>query len=101
MFEELFDTFRTQNYLTYLEICDDFYKRLPSIDRAALKNTDYEDLIRFHHGLGTRIRNYYRLWDKENPITNSDGFDPTLHPDEISQRVIEETWRRLNAHLPK
>lgn len=35
--------------------------RLPEKDRLLVKNTRKEDLMQYHHGWGTGIRNYYGL----------------------------------------
>jgi hypothetical protein len=55
-----------------------------------------EDLTQFHSGLGTYIRNYFRLWDAQWTPDITDGVDYSPdHPDAVSMAVIEEVWTRL------
>lgn len=63
-------------------------------DRALMAGTLEGDLVRFHHGLGTYIRNRFGLW----------GANPALlaackvsHPDDASAVVL----RALRDHLRK
>ena len=61
--------------------------------RCAKKN-----LIRYHHGLGTEIRNEFKLWEKKWEPEIINGIDVSDdHPDSISMRVIEEAWRKINS----
>jgi len=65
---------------------------LPERERTVLAGTLKEDLVRFHHGLGTYIRNRFGLW----------GANPALraackvsHPDDASAVIL----RALRDHL--
>ena len=65
---------------------------LPERDRIVIAGTLEQDLPRFHHGLGTYIRNRFGLW----------GPNPTLlaackveHPDDASAVIL----RALRDHL--
>ena len=55
-------------------------------------------LIRLHPTTGQKIRNQYRLWDKENPYTQSDTKHKNF-PDAMSQRIIEKVWRQLQDDI--
>ncbi len=59
--------------------------------------TEYNDktLIQYHHGLGTWIRNKYKLWDITWEPELIDGVDYSPnHPDAISMTIIKEVWKR-------
>src|SRR5271166_3525656 len=66
--------------------------------QAEFTKLSRDDLIMYHHGLGQWIRNNWGLWKggelKEH--MSSLGF---MHPDDMSQAIIEEYWIRLN-NLP-
>lgn len=49
---------------------------------------------RFHHGLGTSIRNRYGLWQGNLSLLDSCG-STMMHPDEASAVIIKALWRRL------
>ena len=55
-----------------------------------------EDLIGLHHSFGQWIRNNYKLWAPDNPLTEGYQTDPSKHPDEVSQKLIEEIWSHFN-----
>ena len=53
-------------------------------------------LTEYHHSLGKKIRNEFKLWDTEWKPVMVDGADYSEdHPDQISLRVIEEVQKRL------
>ena len=63
-------------------------------DRRLIKNTKKDDLIRFHHGWGTGIRNEFGLWcDNEKLIESACGKG--CHPDDASMVIIEAVWEEL------
>lgn len=59
--------------------------------------TGYDDknLIMYHHGFGTYIRNKYKLWanEWEPHVVNDVDISPD-HPDQVSMRIIEQVWLR-------
>lgn len=72
-----------------------FSEVLSPEDRADIVSCSEEDLIQYHHGLGRWIRNNWDLW-KGGPLKEhmlSLGF---IHPDDMSQALIEEYWNRLH-----
>ena len=64
-------------------------------DKQTLKNTPYDDLIMYHHSVGMWIRNSYLLWDPNNPIVDHRDSMSDNFPDQISQRIIETCWKKL------
>ena len=61
-------------------------------DRARIRDTKKEDLILFHHGWGTGIRNEFGLWRGNTNLMAACHAD---HPDDASMVIIEAVWQRL------
>lgn len=74
---------------------DIIIKRLSDEDRLLIKNTKKEDLINFHHGWGTSIRNDFGLWDGNEKLLRSACHGEICDPDEASMVIIEAVWMRL------
>jgi len=53
-----------------------------------------EDLILFHHGWGTGIRNEFGLWRGNTELLASCG-STNMHPDSASSVIIKATWMKL------
>jgi len=97
-------------YFTFEEIVIDLLQSLKLETKKALANVDERDLIFFHLNLGQIIRNNYRLWDENNPLTAKWHKEPHSrriindidysedHPDCVSEEVIKAVWRRVQ-HL--
>lgn len=74
---------------------------------------DPEDMIKFHHGAGTWIRNEFNFWTPECPLTkewHEDSKNNTnkyidehgtdnhpKHPDAVSHEVLKELWRIIHG----
>jgi hypothetical protein len=78
--------------------------RLSSEDKAALRKNKKEDLIQYHHGWGTGIRNDFGLWGGNEALARDCAArfgDPSgpeaLHPDTISGLIIEQVWRAVGG----
>ena len=69
--------------------------RLPEKDQALVKRTNKKDLIQYHHGWGTGIRNYYGLWRGNQKLILSACDGKPCHPDDASMKIIEAVWERL------
>ncbi|MPN26099.1 hypothetical protein SDC9_173523 [bioreactor metagenome] len=69
--------------------------RLPEKDQALIKGTKKEDLIQYHHGWGTGIRNYYGLWRGNRKLLLSACDEKPCLPDDASTKIIEAVWERL------
>lgn len=67
--------------------------------RTIVKSTEYDDLIQFHHGWGTGIRNASGLWAGNDELNLSCARlrdrDSKMHPDGVSMIIIEEVWKLL------
>jgi hypothetical protein len=61
---------------------------------AEIKSKSKIDLIKYHHGLGTWIRNNFGLWSGNKPLMAELGGG---HPDDMSMVLIEKLWERLNS----
>jgi len=60
-------------------------------------STPRDKLVKYHTTLGRDIRNEFKLWDTYWSPEVIDGVDHSPnHPSQISRRVIEEVWDRLN-----
>ena len=73
-----------------------WFTSLPEEDQKEFRECHEEDLIRYHHGFGTYIRNKY-LWNNvEWEPEVHDGTDYSRnHPDAISQEIIRMLWRKI------
>ncbi len=68
---------------------------LPGLDEAArekIRGTPRGDLIIFHHGWGTGIRNELGLWRGNDDLLRACG---EKHPDGASMVIIEAVWDAL------
>jgi hypothetical protein len=63
-------------------------------DKQRVRATKKEDLIRFHHGWGTGIRNDFGLWAGNKDLM---ADCHAAHPDDASMVIIEAVWRRLQT----
>lgn len=72
----------------------DLIASLSSEDKAKIKNTEKKDLIQFHMGWGTGIRNHYGLL-KGNDALREDACGKRCHPDDASMVIIEKVWEVL------
>lgn len=82
------------------EMVDDLISNwLPKVseyERDQFVGCAKDDLIQFHHGLGTDIRNAYGLWGLSWEPDIIDGADHSdNHPDAVSMKVITKVWERL------
>lgn len=65
---------------------------MPEKDRKIIRNTAEDDLIQFHHGWGTGIRNSFGLWRGNKVLMEDCKSD---HPDDASMVIIFALWKRL------
>ena len=72
----------------------DLLSVLPATDKEAIRKTKKEDLIQYHHGWGTGIRNHYGLW-RGNQALIEDACHKPCHPDDASMKIIEAVWQAL------
>ena len=65
-------------------------------DKKELKNTNEEDLILHHFGLGEHIRNEFGLWKGNKDLLESCcGGGYFQDPDAASSVIIRALWKRL------
>ena len=76
------------------ETVRDIVQRLPEQDKQVVRTAKKEDLIKFHHGWGTGIRNHYGLWRGNDKLILSACGKP-CHPDDASMVIIEAVWQAL------
>lgn len=68
--------------------------RMSPEDQKTVRETPRQQLILFHHGWGTGIRNSFGLWQGNHELLQSCGGG---HPDDCSMVIIEAVWERLQA----
>lgn len=85
-------------YMDEYEIVGDLLLHtLTDEDKQQLMEYEQQELIQLHSSLGQGIRNYYRLWEPDNPYVDSANPVSGKHPDDISFRVIEKAWAILHG----
>ncbi|MFZ6743636.1 DUF6794 domain-containing protein [Undibacterium sp. JH2W] len=73
--------------------------KLDDASKQRVKDAKYENLIQFHMGWGTGIRNDTGLWRGNVALTDScmaKDKDGSRHPDDISMVIIQEIWKKLH-----
>ena len=73
----------------------DIISELSDENKSVIKETSKEGLIRFHHGWGTGVRNYYGLW-RGNEKLIFDACGSQCPPDDASMKIIEAVWEKLH-----
>jgi hypothetical protein len=101
-------------YKTFNEIVLEQVRGFTVDDKHYFQLLDTEDkCIPLHHTYGRHIRNYYKLWDKNNPLTKA-WFDARAagseehmdrgvdchpeHPDQLSMAIIKAIWRSIHSN---
>ena len=72
----------------------DILSSLSDENKATLRKTKKDDLIMFHHGWGTGIRNHYGLWRGNDKLIET-ACGKGCHPDHASMVIIEAVWSAL------
>jgi len=86
------------NFDEYVNTVSKWLEEAPVDLRQEFLSTPFEELTKFHHGLGTTIRNEFKLWEVPWTAQLKDGVDYSAdHPDAISMRIIAEVWKRFNC----
>lgn len=65
-------------------------------EQTEFLKVEKEDLVLYHHGLGRWIRNNWELWEDNSPLKDHMSSLGFIHPDDMSQAIIEEYWNRMN-----
>lgn len=72
-------------------------RREPYNDLVEFLGTKEADLGKFHFSVGMNIRNHFKMWENTWEPKIVDGIDISPeHPDNISMKLIIDTWRTLN-----
>jgi hypothetical protein len=77
---------------------------LSESDKTTIRATRREDLITYHHGWGTNIRNELGLWGDNHALLADCGrADGIAHPhaDDCSMLIIEAVWDALQDSHPR
>ena len=82
----------TSNFNALDTIVQDIIKNMTEVDKLNVIDTSEEELIMFHHGWGTGIRNFYGLWHNKELLNNLEAKDA----DEASRIIIKAVWKVLN-----
>lgn len=80
---------------TLKEVLDKICAEMHLPDKVYIRGTKEKDLIQFHHGLGTQIRNTFNLWAGNPELFTDMELPLDTHPDEVSQLIIIALWKRL------
>ena len=84
---------------TSLEMAvDNIVLSLSDNDKKTVKETSFDDLIRYHHGWGTGIRNSLGLWAGNKELLKSSCGSELCHPDDASMEIIYGVWNVLNGN---
>ncbi len=77
---------------TVKEAVAQILNKMSEKDKETIKNTKKDDLIMYHHGWGTGIRNSFGLWGNNHALLKDTGKNA---PDDASMVIIEAVWKRL------
>ncbi len=77
---------------TIEEAAKNIISKMKSKDKETIKNTSPFDLILYHHGWGTGIRNDLGLWGRNKELMKDCG---NTHPDNCSMKIIYRIWQLL------
>ena len=90
-------------------IADDIFDSLKEIELQKLRETEPDDVVMFHLSWGMWIRNHYKLWSEDHPLTTNwhkhpdqrkieNGVDMSEdHPDAISMKIMERVHKKANS----
>jgi hypothetical protein len=79
------------------EAAREIARDLDDDSKARVRSTKKDDLIQYHHGWGTGIRNSLGLWRGNEKLLKSCGQGKVVHPDDCSMIIIEAVWRLLQG----
>jgi hypothetical protein len=92
------------------QVVEDMVKRVDLHSLNQLATFKKEELGQFHHTFGRWVRNFYRLWDPEHPLTRQwhldckSGTNDYLkkgvdyhpnHPDNMSMKLMYRLWHHV------
>jgi hypothetical protein len=74
---------------------EELSKMLPKEIIKKMKEGTEDDMVLWHHGLGTWIRNNWGLWGG-SPLQTSLTKLGLKHPDDMSGLILDTYWRHLH-----
>jgi len=74
------------------EAVDFILSEMNEKDKRTIMETPRDDLIKYHMGFGTAIRNKLGLWSGNTKLMKA---TKKQHPDDASMVIIEALWERL------
>lgn len=77
---------------TVEEAVNQILKEMSETDKETIRNKKKGELIMYHHGWGTAIRNSFGLWGNNQALLEDTGKN---HPDGASMVIIEAVWEKL------
>ena len=94
---------------TVAQAVQDLISKLDEASKTELKGlTDSRQLVAYHHGFGTGIRNNYGLWKGNKRLLNdckriatkkqmvlTPVEDDLIHPDDASHIIMVALWEKL------
>jgi hypothetical protein len=81
--------------VTVQDTVRDIPAHMSAEERMQVRDTKREDLIRFHLGWGTGIRNRYGFWRGNEKLRLSACGHP-CHPEDASMKIMEAVWDELH-----
>ncbi len=82
--------------LTVAEAHNWLLRDLPDSVLTRMRNGAESEMIEYHMGLGTWIRNHWGLWAKSSGLAHYFDSLGLSNPDGMSQVLLETFWCRLN-----
>lgn len=77
---------------------EEIVSRLSKEDKITVKEEKFCNLIMYHHGWGTGIRNSFGLWRGNTELLKSACGSEDCHPDDASMEIIYGVWNKLNGY---
>jgi hypothetical protein len=84
---------------TIEELTETVLNDMTEEDKEFIRSMRKRDLIMTHFDFGMDIRNRYNLW--EIPVYDSEFPELRIHPDSVSDKIIEEIWKILQKEKKK
>jgi hypothetical protein len=74
---------------------DSLLQHFSAVDSAQLRAVRRVDMIKYHFGFGTSIRNDFGLWRGNESLLRSCG--QPANPEGCSGVILDSLWQRLHA----
>lgn len=88
-----------QNWPTTLDnAVETIISKMDENFKEKVRSTKEEDLILYHFGWGSDIRNSYGLWNSNEALLLSACGGKLCHPDNASMNIITAIWAKLSKN---